>query len=83
LSGTADERLALHVFVGAGCFADKHQIRVGMAHAEHDLAAAERVELAARAVADVVANVLQGREELHGRGRRVNGFHRFGSGQNP
>jgi hypothetical protein len=42
LTGAADERLALHVFVGARRLADEHQVRVGIADAEDDLRAAER-----------------------------------------
>ncbi len=53
LAGAADERDALHVLVGARRLADEHQVRVGIADAEHDLLAPERVQLAARAVADV------------------------------
>ena len=48
--------IALDVFVGAGRLADEHQIGVGIADAEHDLLPAERVQLAARAVADVGAD---------------------------
>ena len=43
-------RLALLVLVFARCFADEHQPCVGIADAEYDLPAAERVQLAARAV---------------------------------
>ena len=56
LAGAADERDALDVFVRAGRLADEHQIGVGVADAEHDLLPAERVQLAARAVADILAN---------------------------
>jgi hypothetical protein len=51
-----DKRLPLDVFVPAGRFADEHQVGIRIADAIHDLRAAERVQLAARAVADVVAN---------------------------
>ena len=48
--------IALDVFVGARRLADEHQVGVRVADAEHDLLAAERVQLAARAVADVRAD---------------------------
>ena len=50
LPGAADERLALHVFVGARRLADEHQVGRRVAGPEHDLRAAERVQLAAAAV---------------------------------
>ena len=48
--------IALDVFVGARRFADEHQVGVGIADAEDDLRAPERVQLAAGAVADVRAD---------------------------
>ena len=59
LTGTAHERLALDVFVRARRLADEHQVGARVPDAEHDLLPAERVQLAARAVADVVADGLQ------------------------
>ena len=61
-----DERNALNVFVPARRLADEHQIGVRVADAEHNLLASERAELAARAVADVLANR---RERLDDAGR--------------
>ena len=49
LAGAADERLALLVLVRARRLADEHQVGVRVADAEHDLLAAQRVQLAARA----------------------------------
>src|SRR5207247_2169863 len=46
LSRPPDERQALLVLLGAGPFADEHEIGVGVAHAEHDLGAARGGELA-------------------------------------
>ena len=60
--------IALDVFVGARRLADEHQIGVRIADAEDDLPASERVQLAARAVADVGA---------HG-GQRLRGVSRHG-----
>ena len=58
LPGAADERNPLDVLVRAGRLADEHQVRVRIPDAEHDLLAPERVQLAARAVADVLADGL-------------------------
>src|SRR5262249_49356820 len=74
LSGAADERDALRVFIGAGAFADEHQRRFLVADAEDDFVAAF-VQAAAAAIADVLYDLEQrvvgGRErwELHGRWR--------------
>src|SRR6185436_4656847 len=35
LSGRADKRLALFVFVSPGCFADEHELRMNVANTEH------------------------------------------------
>ena len=59
LARAPDERDALNVFVRAGRFADEHQIRRRVAHTEHDLPAAQLVQLATRAVADLGADPLQ------------------------
>ena len=66
LAGAPDERDALHVFIRARRFADEHQVRRRVADAEDDLLPPERVQLAARAVADVLADR---RQQLHGRAR--------------
>ena len=50
LPGAADEGFALLVFVGAGAFADEHQLSARVADAEHDLLAPVLVQLAAGAV---------------------------------
>ena len=47
------------VFVEAGRLADEHQVGARVAHAEDDLLPPERVQLAARAVPDVIADSLQ------------------------
>src|SRR6185503_173281 len=67
LPGAADERNALDVLVAARRLADEHQVGVRVADAEHDLRASERVQLAARAVADVGAD---GGERLGGVARK-------------
>src|SRR2546426_39056 len=51
LPGTADERFATRVLVGAGTLADKHQFGVRMANAKNEIGA-QRSELAALTVAD-------------------------------
>ena len=56
LAGAADERLALDVFVGARRLADEHQIGARVADAVDDLLPPLRVQLAADAVAEVVAD---------------------------
>src|SRR5262245_45105815 len=50
LSRAADERLALNVFVCPWRLTHEHQIGVRVADTEDDLRAAERVELAPRAI---------------------------------
>ena len=61
--------IALDVFVAARRLADEHQVGVGVADAEHDLLAPERVQLAARAVADVVADRDERRRPASARAR--------------
>ena len=61
LPRAADERKALLIFVASRSFADEHQVGFGVADAEHDLRAPQRMELAAGAVADIGAD---GREAL-------------------
>jgi hypothetical protein len=56
LPGAAHERKPLFVLVGARRFADEHQVSLRAADAEHDLLPSERVQLAARAVAEIGAN---------------------------
>src|SRR5437773_9504556 len=56
LTGAADERDALDVFVMARRLADKHEVGRRIAHSEHDLLPPEAVQLAARAVAKVGAD---------------------------
>ena len=76
-SGAAYERLALHVFVVAGAFADEHELRFRIAHAEDDIVA-RLVQFAARALAEIGADVVracrQGRDrdlrKAKGRWRR-------------
>src|SRR5262245_56876547 len=53
LTGTADERLTLNVFVAARRLAGEHQVGLWMSDAEHDLPPAERMQLAPCAIADV------------------------------
>src|SRR5580765_4655349 len=60
LSGAANERLSLHVFVGSWTFADKHELGIGIAHAKDDLLTSLLVQLPARAVAQVLTDQLQG-----------------------
>ena len=60
LAGLADEGEAGGVFVGTGAFADEHEAGVGVAVAEDDVAAAGVGERAASAVADEVADGLEG-----------------------
>ena len=60
LPGASDERFALLVLVGAGGFADKHQVGLRIADAEDDLLASLLVKHAASAVAEVVANDVKG-----------------------
>src|SRR5262245_59071829 len=72
LPGAADKGNSLFVFVGAGCFADEHQVRVWISDAEDDLLSTELVQLAA---ATVVADVLlDGGERFAG-----NESHRVGN----
>src|SRR5215469_14682771 len=66
LTRAADERLALRVFIGSRAFADKHQLRIGVADAE-DQIFSERGELAALAVADEFAKLLERRGCLESR----------------
>src|SRR5262245_15268691 len=56
LTGAADEWNPLNIFIGARSLTDEHQIGFGIADAEHDLRAAQRVQFAACAVADVGAD---------------------------
>ncbi len=56
LPRAADEGDALDVFIAPRGLAGEHQRRVRIAHAEDNLAAAEAMQLAARAVADVLAD---------------------------
>src|ERR1700730_3439722 len=51
LTRSTDERLAAGIFIGAGSFADKHKLGVGVAYAE-DQVRAKRGELATGTVAD-------------------------------
>ena len=53
LSRPSDERNALEIFIPAGGFPDEHQRGVRVAGAEDNLRPSERVELAARAVANL------------------------------
>ena len=69
LPGTADERNALRVFIGARAFADKDQGRFGIADSEDDLAAA-LMQAAAAAVADVFDD-FEKRIVGRGEGRKV------------
>src|SRR5262245_1167400 len=74
LTGPADERLALHVFVGTGSLADEHQISLRVADAEDHLRAAQCVELAPRAIgAQVVADDAERDHGFNG----FSGFNRF------
>jgi len=71
----------LNILVGTGALADEHQVGVGIADAEHDLASTEPVELAPAAVgADLNAEGIQrvrlGREHTN-RNRWFKGFGRF------
>ena len=59
LSGAADERKALLIFIGAGAFADEHQPGLLVARSEDDLVA-RLVQPAARAIADVGEDLQQG-----------------------
>ena len=73
LTGSAHERFALPIFVRARRFSDEHQIGVWVAHAEDDLRATERVQLASlTGRADLV---LEPRETVRGiqRGRAGSG----------
>src|SRR5262249_27610467 len=72
LARAPDEWNALDVFVGARRLAHEHQVGVRIAHAEHDLRASERMQFAARAVADLGADLpesvdLRQRDDLFGR----------------
>src|SRR5205823_2767891 len=58
LAGAADERFALAIFLLSRAFADEHELRLGLADAEHDLRAS-RAELAAATIADLVADRAQ------------------------
>ena len=77
-SRAAYKRLALHVFIVAGAFADENQLGFGIANAEYELRAAF-VQAAARAFAEVGANVVEsfaghtfGGFKQRGAGRRGN-----------
>ena len=54
-SGAADERFALNIFVVPRAFTDEHELGLRIPDAEDDVRA-RFVQLAARAIADVVAN---------------------------
>ena len=56
LTGSTDKRLADSIFIRAGRFADEHQLRARIAHAENDLRTSKRVELAAGAVTEIRAD---------------------------
>src|SRR5688572_9468184 len=56
LPGAADERDSLNIFVPPRRLADKHQIRIRVTDAEHNLLPPQRAQLASDAVADVLAN---------------------------
>src|SRR4051812_19251906 len=56
LTGAADKRYALLVFVRARGLADEHHVSVRIADTEDNLLAPERMQLAPRALAEVVAN---------------------------
>src|SRR5262249_37749371 len=64
LSGASDKGQSLCVFIGSGTLTDENQLRFPTSVAEHDLVA-RAVQLAARAFAEVVANLGQ----RFGRGR--------------
>src|SRR5215471_8781470 len=77
LACLADERDSLCVFIGAGTFADEHERRRLVAHAEYDLVA-PFVQAAAAAIADICDDLEQGiarrgeGRKLHSRlGRRL------------
>ncbi len=66
-SGAADEWLALHVFVMAGAFTDEDEFGFRIAHAEDDFVA-RLVQAAARALAEIGANVVERFSDLAFRG---------------
>ena len=70
LAGPADEGQALLVLLGAGAFADEHQVGVGVAHAEHDLRATGGRQLALGAAGCLF------REHLESRGHSPSGYWR-------
>ena len=59
MPGASDERFALAVFVGSRPFADKHDVGIHVTDAENQLVA-PFMQAAARAVADVGANLGEG-----------------------
>ena len=67
LSGAADERFALLVFVGARRFADEHQLGMRIAHAEDNLLAPLLGQAAAGAVADIFADSAKGQDWIGNR----------------
>jgi len=77
LTGAADKRQALQVFVVSGAFADEHEFGFGIAVAEDNFVA-RGVEFAARAFAEVgsnleervVGNLAKGLKERGSRGDR-------------
>ncbi len=54
-----DERLALDIFIGARRLANKHEVSIRITDAVHDLLPSHRVQLAPRAIAQVLANRFQ------------------------
>src|SRR5688500_4514287 len=61
LSGAADERLPLDVFIRAGRFADEHQVRVGISDTEHHLLSPQSMQFATTAIrANVDTDGVQG-----------------------
>lgn len=56
LPGATDKRFPLKILIPTGPFADKHQSRLRIAHAEYDMAAAA-TKLTALAVANVVSDI--------------------------
>jgi len=56
LTGSAHKGFALRIFVGAGAFADEHQLGFRIAYPEDDLLAALLVQLASGAVTEILAN---------------------------
>lgn len=79
LATPAYEGQALGVFVRAGALADEHELGVGVAVAEDELVAAFG-ELAARAVADLLADKLEGGEVLRGWDGVARGWDEAGRG---